>query len=206
MNGKPSRIPALTGRTGGAVALLVAAAFAGSAFAASTDSFRPIGALQLAADATPAPEVTTAPAVMSAPMSSTPVPLSATPAPASAKQVSATAPAAKAGPLDRVEGRIKDLHEKLKITRSQEDLWSKVGDSMRATAQEMEPLVKARSEHAKAATAIEDLNSFSQLADAHADGLKQFVTVFAPLYASMSDVQKQNADTVFRGHGHSQAQ
>jgi len=198
MNGKPSRFHTLAGRTGGAVALAVASAFAGSAFSASMDSLRPIGTLQLAADSTPAPAVTPAPDAMAPPMS-------AAPGSAGSKQMAASTPAGKAGPADRVEGRIKDLHDKLKITRSQEELWNGVAEAMRASAQEMEPLVKARSEHMKAATAIEDLDSYSQLADAHAGELKKFVVVFAPLYASMSDAQKRNADTVFRGHGARQA-
>jgi len=102
-------------------------------------------------------------------------------------------------PVDRVEGRIKDLHDKLKITRAQEDLWANVAQSMRASAGEMEPLVKARADHSGTATAVEDLQSYGQLAEAHAESLKKFGAAFAPLYDSMSDVQKKNADMIFRG-------
>jgi hypothetical protein len=67
----------------------------------------------------------------------------------------------------------------------------------------MEALTKARAAQAKTMTAVEDLNSYSEIAEAHAAGLKKFVPAFQALYASMSDAQKANANTLFRGHGRS---
>lgn len=125
---------------------------------------------------------------------------SGTPAPAETKQDTAPATAPKASPADRAEARIKELHTKLKITKDQEDLWSKVADAMRDNEKMMEPLHKGRSEKAKTASAVDDLKSYSAIADAHAEGLKKFIPVFAALYDSMSDDQKKNADTVFRTH------
>jgi hypothetical protein len=66
----------------------------------------------------------------------------------------------------------------------------------------MEALIKARSEKSGTMTAVDDLKSYGEIAEAHADGLKKFTSVFEPLYASMSDAQKKNADTLFRHHGH----
>ncbi len=74
---------------------------------------------------------------------------------------------------------------------------------MRDNAKTMEALTKARTENAKAMTAIEDLKSYGAIAEAHADGIRKFTPVFEALYNSMSDEQKKNADTVFRGHGRS---
>ena len=37
------------------------------------------------------------------------------------------------------------------------------------------------------------------------DGLKKFISVFEPLYASMSDAQKKDADTLFRHQGRGKA-
>ena len=54
-------------------------------------------------------------------------------------------------------------------------------------------------------TAIDDLKSYSEIADAHADGLKKFIPAFEPLYAGMSDAQKKSADTLFRQHAHMKA-
>jgi len=102
---------------------------------------------------------------------------------------------------DRVEERIKDFHTKLKITPAQEELWNNVIQVMRDNAKTMEALIKARSEKASTMTAVDDLKSYGEIAEAHADGLKKFIPVFEPLYASMSDAQKKNADTLFQHQG-----
>jgi protein CpxP len=102
---------------------------------------------------------------------------------------------------DRVEARIKDLHTRLKITPAQEKLWNNVAQVMRDNAKTMEALIKARLEKAGTMTAVEDLKSYSEIAEAHADGLKKFIPAFEPLYAGMSDAQKKSADMLFRQHG-----
>jgi hypothetical protein len=105
----------------------------------------------------------------------------------------------------RVEERIKELHDKLKITEDQTDAWGKVADTMRENEKIMEPLIRERHENGSARTAIEDLESYQKIAAAHADSLGKFVAVFQPLYDSMSDEQKKNADTMFgkfEGHEH----
>lgn len=117
-------------------------------------------------------------------------------APAATKP--ARAHTSKASTVDAGEGRIAELHAKLKITPAQEDLWSGVTQVMRANAQAMEPLRKARHEKATTMTAVEDFTSYAEIADVHADGIKKFVPVFAALYESMTDEQKKNADTIFR--------
>ncbi len=106
----------------------------------------------------------------------------------------------KISKVDRTEARIKDLHARLKITPDQEDLWTKVTQVMRDDAKKIDALNQARLEKAKAMTAVEDLKTYSEVAQAHADGLKNFIPVFESLYAGMSDDQKKDADTLFR-HG-----
>jgi len=106
---------------------------------------------------------------------------------------------------DRVEARIKELHTKLKITPAQEELWNNVAQVMRDNAKTMEALIRTRSEKAGTMTAIDDLKSYSEIAEAHADGLKKFIPAFEPLYAGMSDAQKKSADTLFRQHAHMKA-
>ena len=115
------------------------------------------------------------------------------------------ATAANAPTGDRVEARVKELHTKLNITPAQEELWNKVAQVMRDNAKTMEALIKARSEKAGAMTAVDDLKSYSEIAEAHADGLKKFIPVFEPLYAGMSDAQKKSADALFRQHAHMKA-
>jgi Spy/CpxP family protein refolding chaperone len=116
--------------------------------------------------------------------------LAASPEPGMAK-------AGKASKTERVEDRIKDLYTKLKITPAQEGLWDNVTKIMRENAVTMEALIKERLEKAGTQNAVADLKSYSAIAEAHADGLKKFIPAFEPLYASMSDAQKKDADTLF---------
>ena len=107
----------------------------------------------------------------------------------------------KVSKADRVEARIKMLHTKLKIAPAQEELWNNVSQVMRDNAKTMEALTKARIEGASTMTAIDDLKSYAEIVEAHADGIRKFMSAFEPLYASMSDAQKKSADTLFRHHG-----
>ena len=100
-----------------------------------------------------------------------------------------------------VEARIKDLHSRLGITAAQEDAWSKVAQAMRENAATMSTLTQTRTGKAKTMTAVDDLKSYAEIAQAHADGIQKFTPVFGSLYDSMSDQQKLNADTIFRAHG-----
>lgn len=108
--------------------------------------------------------------------------------------------AAKAAGEQRVEARITDMHAKLKITQTQEDQWAKVAEVMRDNAKSMDALTQGRFERAKNMTAVDDLKSYEQIAEAHADGIKKLTPVFATLYDGMSDAQKKEADSLFR-HG-----
>lgn len=108
--------------------------------------------------------------------------------------------AAKVSIAQRVEARITHMHAKLKITPAQEDQWGKVAQMMRDNEKAIEPLINARIENAKTMTAVDDLKSWGEITDAHADGIKKFTPVFATLYDSMSDAQKKQADSLFR-HG-----
>src|SRR5204863_5170360 len=107
---------------------------------------------------------------------------------------------AKGSHSNRVEARISELRSKLKITPQQEDKWKNVTDIMRQNAQTLDSLTETRMHSNHKMTAIEDLQSYSQVADAHAEGLKKFVPAFQSLYDSMSDAQKKQADALFQGH------
>jgi protein CpxP len=102
--------------------------------------------------------------------------------------------------VDRVEARITNMHAKLKITQAQEDQWAKVAQVLRDNEKTIEPLIKARAENARTRTAVDDLKSYGEITDAHADGIKKLTPVFATLYDGMSDAQKKEADALFR-HG-----
>lgn len=101
--------------------------------------------------------------------------------------------------VDRVEARIMDLHSKLKITPAQEEQWTALTRVMRENARTMDALRQSRLENAANMTALDDVKSYSEMAEAHAEGLKNFVPAFEALYDSMSDSQKKVADQTFRG-------
>jgi hypothetical protein len=115
------------------------------------------------------------------------------------------ATAGKVSRADRVEARIKELQTKLKITPAQEALWNNLTQVMQDNAKTMGALTKARSEEASTMTAIDDLKSYAEIVEAHADGIRKFILAFEPLYASMSDAQKKAADKLFRHHGRTKA-
>jgi periplasmic protein CpxP/Spy len=108
--------------------------------------------------------------------------------------------------VDRTELRIKDMQTKLKITAAQNEQWTKVAQVMRDNAKVMDTLTQARVDRAKDMSAVDDLKSYGEIAEAHADGIKKLTPAFADLYAGMSDAQKKEADQLFRHgerrHGH----
>ncbi len=99
---------------------------------------------------------------------------------------------------DRTELRIKELHAKLKITSEQEEQWSKVALAMLNDAKTMDALTQARVDHAKDISAIDDIKSYGELIEAHANGIKNLIPFFSDLYIHMSDTQKKEADSLFR--------
>jgi protein CpxP len=113
---------------------------------------------------------------------------------------SAPAVSAPATGADRIESRIHDMHAKLKITAAQEDQWKAVAQVMRDNEAALDPLVMDRKKNAATMSAMDDLKSYSDITDAHAQGIKKFIPAFGTLYAAMSDPQKKEADSLFR-HG-----
>ena len=101
-----------------------------------------------------------------------------------------------------VEKHIADLHAKLKITPAEESQWKEVADTMRDNARELDRAIDKRDANMATATAIDDLNSYAEIAQAHANGVKKLSSAFSSLYSAMSDDQKKAADEVFSHHHH----
>jgi hypothetical protein len=125
-------------------------------------------------------------------------------APAGTPPVAGAAAPAMAGSASKrdaaVEKHIKDLHAQLKITPAEETQWSVVARAMRDSAVATDQAIDKREGIVGSATAIDNLNSYGDIAQAHADGVKKLAAAFAPLYASMPADQKKVADTVFSHH------
>ena len=123
-------------------------------------------------------------------------------APPSFAQAGAPAPPHQT-PAERraetVEQRIAALHAALKITPAEEPAWEAVAQTMRENAAAMGKLVADTAARIRQGlTAVEDIQSYQQLAQAQADELKRLLASFTSLYEGMPDEQKKLADHVFR--------
>jgi protein CpxP len=123
-------------------------------------------------------------------------------APTMSGAVPSHAPRASHAASDHTEDRIRQLHAELNITPSEEELWGNVAQAMRDEATEMDEQIARRHAQQDMMSAIDDLNNYAELAQAHADGVKKMSAVFAPLYNSMTDEQKKIADKTFRSPQH----
>jgi periplasmic protein CpxP/Spy len=121
--------------------------------------------------------------------------------------VKATEPTGKATPrAETIEQRITALHAALKITPAQEADWQAVAKTMRDNAATLQKLAADKAaESQKGVTAVEELQAYARIAQAHVDGLNSMIASFQTLYTSMPDQQKKLADEVFRNSHRRQA-
>ena len=104
---------------------------------------------------------------------------------------------------ETVEQRIISLHTALKITADEGTKWNSVAQAMRENAANMDKLVAAkRTQAPQDMTALDDLKTYQEFAQAHVDSLKNLTASFKTLYEAMPDAQKKNADQVFQSFGH----
>jgi periplasmic protein CpxP/Spy len=99
-----------------------------------------------------------------------------------------------------VEEQINQLHTELKIAPDQEEKWASVAQAMRDNVANMEKLIANKEQQAgqnQKMTAVDHLETLQQIAQVRLDGLKNLTSAFKPLYDSMSDQQKKNADELF---------
>ena len=101
------------------------------------------------------------------------------------------------GPIERVEIRISNLHEKLRITPAQEPQFKAYADMMRSNAQAMQALLQQEVQDAEA-TAVNVLRSYERLTATHAEAMTKLVPIFETLYISLSEEQKKVADKIFQ--------
>jgi periplasmic protein CpxP/Spy len=119
---------------------------------------------------------------------------------ASAPAAAPVAASAAAGHEARTEQRIATLHSQLKITPAQETQWQQFADVMRQNGETMGNLYRQRMAD-KNLSALDDMKQYTQIAQAHADGMTKLVSAFEPLYNSFSADQKKLADETFRQRG-----
>lgn len=129
-------------------------------------------------------------------------PMGAPAAPSATQQAPMLAPTstkhATRSPSD-IEARIKSLHDRLHVTAAQEQQWSQVAQVMRDNAESVNKMIRERNAKLRTMSAVENLNTYAEIAKTHADGVKKLASAFDSLYASMSESQKKSADAVFHG-------
>jgi hypothetical protein len=145
------------------------------------------------------------PAAAFAQSAQAPAPQRAAP-PAAASSPMAGHPVAGKNAEERVENRINELHAQLRITPAERQQWDQFADVMRANARDMDQVLMQRSQQFQSMNALQNMQSYGQIADAHAQHVQKLVPAFANLYNAMSDQQKRVADQVFRENAEKRAQ
>jgi len=138
-----------------------------------------------------------------------------TPLPSTAGTVSTTASPSTAQPATAVpsastraavEQRIRALQSQLGITETQMPLWNAFAQAMRDNASSTDALFVQRANSVASMSALDNMHSYAQIARAYADNTERLATAFDSLYASLTDTQKQAADTLFRQQASAAAQ
>ena len=110
----------------------------------------------------------------------------------------ASSPAPSAATQAAVDQRVRTLQSQLGITEAQMPLWSAFAQAMRDNAAATDALFNQRAGAVATMNAPDNMHSYAQIARAYADNTERLATAFDSLYASLSDTQKEAADTLFR--------
>jgi hypothetical protein len=127
------------------------------------------------------------------------VPLVAAPAPATAQPAPpATAVSAQSQVQAATEQRISGLQTQLAITAAQMPQWNAFAQVMRDNAQSTDALFRQRAAGVQSMNAVANMQSYAQISRAYADGAEKLAASLETLYGTLSDPQKQAADTLFQ--------
>ena len=141
-----------------------------------------------------------APSIGFAQSATTSLPSTPATAPTSASPSTAqpATPAPSAATQAAVDQRIRALQSQLGITDAQIPLWNAFAQAMRDNAASTDALFAQRAGSVSSMSAVDNMHSYAQIARAYADNTERLATAFDSLYASLTDTQKQAADTLFR--------
>jgi hypothetical protein len=127
--------------------------------------------------------------------------------PAAPKAVATAATAGASLPkatAEKVEQHIAQLHSKLEITPAEEPQWKLFAQVMRDNAAQMGEAFSARGANLATMTAVQDVQSYAQIAQIQADNMQKLATAFQTLYHTFPAPQQKLADAVFRENGYRQ--
>jgi hypothetical protein len=122
------------------------------------------------------------------------------PPPAAAASPMAGGPVAGKNAQPRVENRIEELHAQLHITPAEQSQWDQFAQVMRENAQDMDQAYMQRVRQFSTMSAVQNMQSYEQIAEEHMKNLQKLIPAFENLYNVMSEQQKQVADQAFRAN------
>ena len=164
------------------------------------------GAALAQSSPTPAVQSSPAPVTQSSPAPAT----QSSPAPVTPPAASASPLAAQRAPgnnaEERVETHIRQLHAQLRITPAEQPQWEQFAAVMRDNARDMDQAFVQRAQQFPTMSAVQNMQSYQQLAEAHAQHLQKLVPAFDTLYNAMPEQQRQLTDQVFRANAQTNAQ
>ena len=98
----------------------------------------------------------------------------------------------------QVEQHIRQLHDDLHITASEEGQWDQFADVMRDNAARISQAFQQRGSRLTTMSAEDNMQSYAELAQAHATDMQRLASAFQSLYSSFPAQQKQSADSLFQ--------
>ena len=101
---------------------------------------------------------------------------------------------------ERVENHIKQLHAQLQITPAEQPQWDQFAQVMRENARDMDQAFLQRAQQYPTMNAMQNMQSYEQMAEAHVQHLQKLVPAFDNLYNAMPEQQKKLTDQVFRAN------
>lgn len=102
------------------------------------------------------------------------------------------------GQSKNVEAHIAALHDQLQITAAEEAHWAAFAQVMRDNALQMDAAFVQRGQAFATMNAVQDLQSYAQIAQVQSDNMQKLAAAFQTLYVSFPPSQQKLADAVFR--------
>ena len=94
----------------------------------------------------------------------------------------------------------KQLHAQLQITPAEQPQWDQFAQVMRENARDMDQAFLQRAQQYPTMNAMQNMQSYEQMAEAHVQHLQKLVPAFDNLYNAMPEQQKKLTDQVFRAN------
>jgi hypothetical protein len=101
-------------------------------------------------------------------------------------------------PAHDIEAHIQSLHDQLQITPAEAPQWAAFAQVMRENADAMGQAFQTRGATYAQMNAVQDLQSYAQIAQIQSENMQKLAASFQTLYDSFPPAQRQLADEVFR--------